>query len=184
MGEINEQNLNPGGGQENPIDLLSEEQRKDLDHIEEMQKGWSEEVNVRPKEMMASLLLQGLIPMVRDEGGRIIACFYEQPLSSGDGKDDKRVYRIGGLVSDCSFEARRTLFDLAAQETKKFSDGFGTAIINTGNSSVAKRLIELGWVEVTFGECREQYPRELELYLKDSGIPEENFRDEKFYVLK
>lgn len=178
MSEINEKSK-----KESPLDFLSEDQKKDLERIEEMQKSWSEAVAVKSKETMADLLLQGLVPIVRGEDGAVIACFYEKPLNNENDKE-KRVYRIGGLVSDRSFEAKRALFDLAAQETEKFSSGFGTAIFNTRNSRIVKRLTELGWIEVTYEECRMRYPRELELYLKDSGIPEENYRNEKFYVLK
>ena len=173
--------------EEQPIDeieLLDDQQRRDLENIIELQKKWPDQVTEKPREMIARLLRRGLVPMVRAKDGKITVCFYEQPLNDKKCLDSSdTIYRFGGLAGDGSLESKKTMISLISKETEKFQNGFGRAIATTRNPSVGNFLNGIGWRKVTFSECDEEFPEFLGLYLSHSSKSAEHYKKQIFYIL-
>jgi len=173
-------------GPANPVDLLNDQQRYDLECILELQKRWPGAVTERSPQTMARLLQQGLIPMVRDKNGEVIACFYQQPLNAETEVDQQElVYRWGGLVTNSSREAKKAIIELLVEESGKFRQHHsGSAIAKTSNRCISQTLSESGWTAVNYEECATRFPQQLKTYLAHSHKPAEYYRDQMFYVLK
>jgi len=153
------------------------------DRIIEIQKQWPELVTAKSKETMIKLLKSDLVHMAY-ENGKIVAACYIQPLDETlPIEHPDQIFRVGGFSVERNgiVDRRKALAVMKSCEEMIKKLNF-KMIVKNGNPVVAGFFKRVGSEEVTFSQCQDKYPRQLEAYVRDSSKPREYYQDKSFCV--
>lgn len=163
-----------------------EQLERDIKKIIELQKlNEKNGVTVRSADFIRELFQAGEMHIVQNETEEIVACFYEELLISPEetNKGAEQIFKFGGASVAENKEAREAFKDLLREQMEERGGKIKAISKTKKDSNMGKVLEKLGWIKLSFDECKEKYPEFLEAYLNKSSKPKEEYLDAEFYIL-
>ncbi|MFA6353383.1 MAG: hypothetical protein WCW93_00395 [Candidatus Paceibacterota bacterium] len=156
-----------------------------IKQVIELQKQWGHYVTEQSPEFILELYKKKILRFEVDKEGKIIATLYIQPLAQSISIDDPdQVFRIGGFAISSSLNgkeaAKKILHQLETEVLEKKWNVIGKT--DSDNEELIRYLKNNGMEDLTYEECKNKYPRFLDLYLKASKKREEEYYNQKFFV--
>lgn len=162
---------------------------EEVQRIIELQAQWPNYVVEREESDIKPLIEQGLVAVVRDEQGNIIASLYKEVMKGQEATLlAERVYRWGGVSADeKSKGSKRGLVTLIKRESAEARAKGMRAILTSANPPVGDLFSRNGWQKLTYEECSRQYPEYLGLYTnKNNSLRSQPgyYEKQNFYILR